>query len=193
MNESDARVQNTRHALRQAFIELVTEQGYENVTVRGLAQRAGIGYKTFYRHYTDKEDLLYRIMGEVLEEAKTFLGTPQTLAEAEKNASIALSFAQKYAPVLRVLFQSPVNQHLTKPLMLFALEEGRELAEASGHAHLNPLGVPETLIAFHFMASSLQLIRWWIENEMPYPVDAMAEYMNELVVRPIWHLRTQSP
>src|SRR5688572_8785767 len=98
MNKSDARVQNTRRALHQAFIDMVAEEGYENITVRAIAQRAGIGYKTFYRHYTDKEDLLYRIMGDTLEEAKGFLGTPRSLEEAEKNASIALLFAAKYAP-----------------------------------------------------------------------------------------------
>ena len=63
MNEEDVRVQRTQRALQQAFMDLISEQSYEAISVRAIAQRANVGYKTFYRHYQDKETLLYAILG----------------------------------------------------------------------------------------------------------------------------------
>src|SRR5690606_22537701 len=54
----DRRVRRTRQALLQALIELTTEQGYEHVTVQGIAERANVGRTTFYAHFRDKEELL---------------------------------------------------------------------------------------------------------------------------------------
>src|ERR1043165_10230867 len=54
----DARVVRTREGLRQSRVALAAECPLDAITVRAIAARAGIGYATFFRHYTDKEALL---------------------------------------------------------------------------------------------------------------------------------------
>jgi len=54
----DPRIQRTRKYLREALIELVLEKGYQNISVKDLADRACINRSTFYLHYQDKEELL---------------------------------------------------------------------------------------------------------------------------------------
>ena len=41
-----------------AFRELVFASGFENVSIQGVAARAGIARSTFYEHFSGKEDLL---------------------------------------------------------------------------------------------------------------------------------------
>jgi AcrR family transcriptional regulator len=54
----DRRVRRTRAALLAALIDLMTEKGYDAVTVQDIIDRADVGRSTFYAHFTDKEDLL---------------------------------------------------------------------------------------------------------------------------------------
>ena len=54
----DRRTERTKDALRQALIELISERGYERLSVQDIIDRANIGRSTFYTHFQDKEDLL---------------------------------------------------------------------------------------------------------------------------------------
>ena len=50
----DLRVRKTKKALSDAFISLLQERHFEEITVNELCERAEIRRATFYKHYTDK-------------------------------------------------------------------------------------------------------------------------------------------
>jgi AcrR family transcriptional regulator len=181
MNEEDVRVQRTQRALQQAFIDLVIEQSYEAISVRAIAQRAKVGYKTFYRHYQDKETLLYAILGGILEEGQTVLLPPTTPLAAEQNTLNAFRFADRYADLFRVLLRSPVAETLVQPLIDFGVAES--------HRFFGGSDMPDELVAHHFVSSMMSLMRWWLEHGGQYGPDEMAGYVNRLLIRPIGALR----
>ena len=45
--------------LRGAAMELYATQGYEQTTVAEIAARAGVTARTFFRHFTDKREVLF--------------------------------------------------------------------------------------------------------------------------------------
>jgi len=45
--------------LMGAAIELFDEQGYEATTVAGIAERAGLTKRTFFRYFSDKREVLF--------------------------------------------------------------------------------------------------------------------------------------
>src|ERR1700727_464939 len=45
--------------LAQAAFDLFNERGYEQTTVDDIAERAGLGRATFFRHYRSKEDVIF--------------------------------------------------------------------------------------------------------------------------------------
>lgn len=45
--------------LALAALDLYGEQGFENTTVAEIAARAGLTERTFYRHFTDKREVLF--------------------------------------------------------------------------------------------------------------------------------------
>lgn len=49
---------DARQRLVLAAVDLFGEQGYDATTVTEIAQRAGVGKSTFFRHFTDKRELL---------------------------------------------------------------------------------------------------------------------------------------
>ncbi|MQY22838.1 TetR/AcrR family transcriptional regulator [Nocardia macrotermitis] len=50
---------NAPERLALAALELFEERGYENTTVIGIAERAGLTKSTFFRHFPDKREVLF--------------------------------------------------------------------------------------------------------------------------------------
>lgn len=64
----DLRIQKTRIALRNAFVELLEEKRFEDLTVNELCQRAMIRRTTFYKHFADKYEYFTFCIRELMED-----------------------------------------------------------------------------------------------------------------------------
>lgn len=83
-NSSDKRIRRTKNIFKRTLIELIKEEGYRNVTVTDIIQRAEYNRSTFYLHYQDKEELAEELMGENFAELtasfrKPFLKKPKVV------------------------------------------------------------------------------------------------------------------
>src|SRR5580698_4594886 len=45
--------------LAKAALDLFAEQGFDNTTVAEIAERAGLTERTFFRHFSDKREVLF--------------------------------------------------------------------------------------------------------------------------------------
>lgn len=50
---------NAAERLVAAAMELFVERGYDSVTVAEIAQRAGLTKRTFFRHFSDRREILF--------------------------------------------------------------------------------------------------------------------------------------
>jgi AcrR family transcriptional regulator len=55
-----------RERLAHAATELFQTQGYDETTIEQIASRAGVGRRTFFRHYRSKEDVIFPNHDELL-------------------------------------------------------------------------------------------------------------------------------
>jgi AcrR family transcriptional regulator len=58
---------NPRGRLEEAALALYGERGFDDTTVAEIAERAGLTERTFFRHFSDKREVLFG-GGEVLQE-----------------------------------------------------------------------------------------------------------------------------
>jgi AcrR family transcriptional regulator len=49
----------SRARLERAALELFAERGFQDTTVAEIAKRAGVTERTFFRHFTDKREVLF--------------------------------------------------------------------------------------------------------------------------------------
>jgi hypothetical protein len=54
----DRRIEKTKVAIQQAFIELITSESQGKVTITEIASKANICRKTFYLHYQSTDDIV---------------------------------------------------------------------------------------------------------------------------------------
>src|SRR5690349_5216890 len=50
---------DARGRMMRAAIDLFAERGYEQTTAGEIAERAGVTERTFFRHFTDKREVLF--------------------------------------------------------------------------------------------------------------------------------------
>lgn len=62
----DLRVKRTNKMIMEAFIHLVEQKGYDNITVQEIADEAMINRATFYAHFKDKQDLMTIFLNKLL-------------------------------------------------------------------------------------------------------------------------------
>jgi len=62
--KSDRRVERTKDAIRAVFKDMLCELPYEKITVKEIAERAGINRNMFYLHYDSPDDVLHEIQTE---------------------------------------------------------------------------------------------------------------------------------
>jgi AcrR family transcriptional regulator len=60
------RSERADRAILDAAIDLFIEQGYEAMSIEGVAARAGVGKTTIYRRWASKEDLIVAAIDEVI-------------------------------------------------------------------------------------------------------------------------------
>ncbi|WP_427917168.1 TetR/AcrR family transcriptional regulator [Streptomyces sp. cg40] len=85
-----------------AAVDLFTEQGYDATTVAQIAERAGVTKSTFFRHFSDKRELLVagqetlsRLLADGITEAPADASPLQAVAAGLERASSAMGPANR--------------------------------------------------------------------------------------------------
>ena len=86
---------NARGRLRQAALELYGEHGFDQTTVAQIAQRAGLTERTFYRHFSDKREVVFagevhRVLVTTLADAPASMTAIEAVTEALLAAGAVL-------------------------------------------------------------------------------------------------------
>lgn len=110
---------NPRGRLEQAAMDLFVERGYDQTTVAEIAARAGLTERTFFRHFSDKREVLFQ-GGEILQAAMV-----QALAAAPPEAT-ALGAIRAALGALAELFD---GRHARAQLRQGVIDAHPELQE----------------------------------------------------------------
>ncbi len=176
MNVEDQRVIRTRRQLQGSFIALVNERGFEAVSIRDVTAHAGVGYRTFFRHYKDTRELLEDALSEFLEEVTQMLVPPDSLDMMERNVITMFQYIGKNADLFRAFYRSPFFEE-SKTMRAFGRKVTRNVFANTS--------IPSEIVQSHFYYGTMNLYRWWVENEMPVSAEKMGRYAHDLIVRPI--------
>ncbi|GHO83753.1 TetR/AcrR family transcriptional regulator [Dictyobacter formicarum] len=176
MGIQDRRIRRTQHRLATALIDLTLEKGFDAVTIRDITERADVGYATFFRHYKDKYELLKDVLDVVLIELVSLLRTAQPTNGPGSTGALIFRYVQEHNEVVRALLGT---QNLRQQLLKAATETTiSESGPRPGSI------IPLEIASYHIVASSIALIEWWLDHDMPYPIELMGNIYEELIARP---------
>lgn len=159
--KKDRRINKTKKAIYQAFLQLLNSKRYETITVQEIIDLADVGRSTFYSHYESKElllDELCRYLFHHLFEREEHLSTEDYLAH------IFLHFKKNQDHVTSLLLSK--NDYFLRQLQ-------KELRH-----HVYPMVVPYLQTVHpkipssylqHFVVTNfIETLTWWLREGKAY-------------------------
>ena len=186
--QTDLRIRRTHKFLQEATIELITEKGFDALTVGDIAERAMINRATFYRHYQDKYDLVAKIFeditSELVENMKPFHKDPAR-SKTENLPDIWVQFFEHVAEHARLYramlgkngsswFAARMREHIIKIMLE---QEQRWKYQMSSTRPIDS-AMPQELPAMQLSHVLIGTIVWWLESEKSYTARQMATWFH---------------
>jgi len=149
----------TRQEVLQAAVEVFAAEGYHETDVQVIADRAGVGKGTVYRHFGDKEKLFQAAARHALEEMSQSIGQEMRSGQSTVDylRNIAVGCARYYAghpeAVELIVQERAVFRKSTTPTHRLRHSEGlreleKELRRGIERGELRPIDVHATFEAF---------------------------------------------
>jgi AcrR family transcriptional regulator len=184
---SDARVVRTREALRRAMTELAEESPLDSITVRAIAARAGVGYATFFRHYSDKDallaDVIDALVRDFLAQAAPWLQQRDRIGAAK----FMCDFVAARLPIYKALIAGGSGETVRGEML-------RQTMATMVQSRPRPLeGARDDLVLFQTVSGILNLLAWWLRNLDTVDADTMAAIIDRLVLTPVSTIRHEPP
>jgi AcrR family transcriptional regulator len=181
---TDPRVTKTRAALAQAVLALAAEKPFADVTITEIAERAGVGYASFFRHYKDKDALLTAVADKMIEDLVGII-MPAMLMEDTLAASIAIcAYVDSHRSITSALLAGGAETMVRHHIVARALDYSRLQTDLRPR-DAQPMSIPPELVLTHCVASTLGLLAWWLEQGGGLTAEAIGDVVNRLVMAPV--------
>lgn len=174
MKNLDKRVVRTRRALADSLITLALERGYENLTIRMVTEHAGVGNRTFYRHYLSLDDLLKQILQVAFQRLKERALAADTPHDAVRAS---YSFIRDHQDLLRVYVNLPWKHPARQVILTEAAKIVHDRYDQQGTTSV-PLG----LSIDHILLATNNLVAWYLDHIDDYTPEQVAVIHDVLVL-----------
>lgn len=177
---ADRRARRSRQLLRNAFLGLLRQKRYEDISVQEIIERAEVARSTFYAHYVDKEDLLVGGSGVFARERNE----PELHVEEKKPGWL----------MPPICFWQNIRAH-SETFKIIARDTAMEVTMKDLHNKLRanlqaeiqrsrPDGdvLPASLVVDYLAGSIITLVKWWVKQGMTYPPEQMGEMFQQLTL-----------
>ena len=178
----DLRVRRTYKFLWDALMVLMTERDFEAITVTDICEQAMVHRTTFYKHYEDKNGLLFHgihdelnALVEAIDAAVDKPGEMEHPADTKARLIAVFEHVRSHEGFYRLMltgdgftnFSTLLRKSLAQRLERHHRHEGK------------PMSIPMALHAQLQAASLVSMIAWWLENNCPYTPAEMIQFFEE--------------
>ncbi|ATH93953.1 TetR family transcriptional regulator [Bacillus glycinifermentans] len=177
----DRRILKTRKAILEAFLELMGEKNFEQISINEIAGRANVNRGTVYLHYTDKYDLLDQCIDTYLKQLyEKCLPEGNALPLASKDTLLqTFKYLEQNADVYSMLLTSKGTSVFRSRLTAVVMRGVEEQINIYG---IHP-GTNRDIMVQFLVSAAIGLLEWWIVHSMPYPAEEMVEQLIMLLER----------
>lgn len=183
----DRRVRKSKRAIKQAFIELLTENNLDRITIQQISDLADVNRGTFYLNYEDKYALLDEMENEQIEEIKGFVDIRKMDLSTKTSDRFIEDFANK---VIKNVI-THIEHNIEFYQVILNLERKSQIEEQlaeivrSNIKHLigdkdDIFGIPENYYLSYVVGSMMSMIKYWVSDENRVSVEELVNYVSTI-------------
>lgn len=179
VNLPNRQAQRTQAALKVAFVSLLKESNYANITVEDIADRANIGRSTFYRHFDSKPDILLSWHEDIFKALDLGQYTAEQWVQTDPPAKfIAFLERMKYSRMPMHDFGKDAGYVLRKVGAIFTKQIEANLTQSFQDVQMN---IPPLVLAQSIAGIYVWIFQWWIMENPAYTSHEMAMYVHQML------------
>ncbi|USL27466.1 TetR/AcrR family transcriptional regulator [Priestia megaterium] len=179
MSKVDRRITKSQEAIKKAVTELMAEKSFDDITIQNIADRADVNRGTIYLHYTDKYDLLDKMIEEHINNLRELCQSASEMTFKEGNYVWFEYFENHYLFFSTMLVSKGAPYFRSRFLELVVEEYRPEVDISEGKNQ----GLDEDVILQFFASAMVGSVEWWFKNGMSLSAQAMAEQTGALLDR----------
>jgi len=175
----------TKNRIYASAIELMELEGFDNITIADISEKAGVSVGAFYHYFSSKNDIL----AEIFHRADEYFST--RVVNSLSQESIPKQIVEYFDHYAKFNLMSGVEttQQLFNPKIKFFIKEGRPMIEIlhdlilKGQKKNEIRGdiVAEELVSYLFVMARGVVFEWSLYDG-DYDLEAMMhKYMEKLV------------
>ena len=177
-SSNNRQVQRTRLWIFEALMLLLDEKPYSKIGVSDITKKAGIARQTFYRNYSDKDEIVSEHLANTI---SLELSKNDNSKKDDRQSNVILTFNLKY------MIENCDN--IKKMLSIVDIEhrirnEAKEFPLKLLEQYKRKLSASEYLICryklYYQLIGCLQAFFDWFLNDMPLPLDDIVSLLNAL-------------
>ncbi|RSK46946.1 TetR/AcrR family transcriptional regulator [Bacillus canaveralius] len=179
MFKVDRRILKSQEAIKNAFIQLMTQKSLDDITIQDISDTANVSRGTIYLHYLDKFDLLDKLIEEHIYKLREICESASD--EDFRSANVPwFEYLENNYLFFSTILASKGAPSFRNQFVEFLIEEFKDEVDVTeGKNH----GLNEDVILQFIVTSYVGIVEWWITNGMPYPPHVMAEQVGILLER----------
>ena len=179
----DRRIQKTRTSIYSAFSELLEKKSYSKITIQDIIDKANIGRSTFYSHFETKDELINQLCADLFEHIT------YTIENDKPNSKYSSN--EPFIIISHILYHLKENAHNIVPVISSEFSNiffrfFNEYFEQFIYKHLldiyksniNNKNVPTSFLVNHISGSFVNLVQWWVQNDMKESPKNLTNYFN---------------
>jgi AcrR family transcriptional regulator len=180
MPKVDRRVLKTQGAIKKAFLELMSEKKFDNITIQDISDRANVNRSTVYLHYLDKYDLLDKMIEEHINELKE---TSEWACQEEWVDAIQIFFEyfeNNYLFFSTMLSSKEATPSFRSKFLEYVIEGYKdEFHKTNGKNE----GLSEDVIVKFAANAYVGVLESWLKDGMPSTPQSIAKELGILLER----------
>lgn len=174
----DLRILKTHKAIRNAFIHLLSEQDYDDITIQTILDKALVNRATFYKYYNGKSDLAGQMIDDFKQQLNQLLldrlnAEPNTLKIImESHSENMFDMRQQMLALLKIRTKRHNLYH-----DIFEMMKHNFIELAKRHATTHQISLPNldyqsTMAATMFMTS----MQYYFQQDLPIPMNIFEDW-----------------
>jgi AcrR family transcriptional regulator len=180
MTKVDRRIIKSQEAIKNAVIELMSEKRLDDITIQEIADRANVNRATIYLHYTDKYDLLDKLIDEHINTLKEMSEWACDMEWLEAIPVFFDYFETNYLFFSTMLASKGGAPSFRSKFLDYVIEGYKEeLHKSKGKNN----GLSEEVIVKFAGNAFLGVLESWLKDGMPSPPKVIAKELGILLER----------
>jgi AcrR family transcriptional regulator len=179
MSKVDRRIAKSQEAIKNAVIGLMSEKNFDDITIQDISDRANVNRGTIYLHYTDKFDILDKLIEKHINEMREMCKSACELNWNDATLIFCEHFESNYS-FFSTMLASKGAPYFRNRFLDFLLEEFRK--EVNSTEGKNQ-GLNEEIIVRFVAAAYVEVVEWWFKNGKPVTHHVLAEQLGTLLER----------